>query len=1221
MPGSEESPSLLSSQSSYFSSNSIPEAAFYIKTTAFSSTACSHRTATTTLCPTLPHSIEFKSLDNVTVGSTATIPSQIVNMSGGMEDAHSDDREQRIQAEQRGSPPSADNEEGSVVSEPKGQELIDFQMHDDDSPVLENALERESEDEEADEESVPASQPPAAAPTASSHHNPPTNNTASPPQAANPNNGFDLSSLFNHISRAIATSVGELKNDLEKKERANEVKRAADMAELYSLRDQLKEARLREATKPPPANIHIPDVATTPSSKTTFASVTSATTPSNGSTHQSPSIPLLQNTPPRSSNSVRPANPYARPSPNFMPSGTNPAATIIRSTPSSVKYRALTPIEYEGELTKYHGLFPTSKTVYAEAPPYEHNLLWIKAVASLKTLSKFRSDDDDSDFDFAAVGHHFIDSISLFEKYYTVELVKAYEVKITSNAKDERCIGMIAIRLISSQGMTTMKQINKLKHLAQTAIFTEAYADLQPVDLPTYVQAFRFDINPVNYPQFIIFGLLQGVEVQWFDKSDHIGLGWLMDGVYSNFKSKLPKALENWIDRVERLGLVIYSSSSAPTNGQKYGQTIAVAYAPTIPGHHAAAEFVKAFQGMFLTLCGGLSVTIECFPPKTKARGKQQDSIASFAKNAIVTNHRMCNDNYKLVLLDGLTNAIAEPKTQINMLVLYKHLAGIVPRTIKIKRTAGSAHNFGFGAGIILHRSSQIVGREASFFRKIFKPSLPELFPHDLEDDANPDDDFTLVENRKKHNKAAPNSTSVKDTISKLENHIKSTVDPNARYYVVFGGRGGRRSINVYTAYNDGIRGARYVSQGVSGAHIRGFDNIDDAYAELELRYPGLNSPAAIRSFHEGIPHRETNMSPTWNEFDGKTFHKYGAVAFEYTEVDDEELLLKRIEATKRLTGSVDGVINKREHYFATRWTPSALNGNSSAPKDPAGSSDTQQGNNYAKSGPEDSATEDKEQDEDFPYSQDYLPNEDDEESDHHGSSNASTRSRSSSPAKKRKVEEDDTQPATSNPTSNDSKYDCYPIAISLPSSAARYDALLYLNAFSPGLGNHWPGQARLGTFKPFPLCQVLILQCPKNLSRGLREYVHTHKMWDKWQLFSGRVTSESQVTYEITMASSPKELLAKDPLMQCVKHTIHPKHEVELLLLLDNNPHADGQFVFNYYLANWKDDALGDHSKNLSDDWRVPRTNIGFDPAQWTPPPRDGFIDPESFDGATARF
>jgi hypothetical protein len=271
---------------------------------------------------------------------------------------------------------------------------------------------------------------------------------------------------------------------------------------------------------------------------------------------------------------------------------------------------------------------------------------------------------------------------------------------------------------------------------------------------------------------------------------------------------------------------------------------------------------------------------------------------------------------------------------------------------------------------------------------------------------------------------------------------------------------------------------------------------------------------------------------------------------------------------------------------------------------------------------------EDNVQDEDLHYSQDYLPAEDDTESDHNSSSNASAKSRSSSPAKKRKVDKDDSQtaptkPAATNPITNNTKYDCYPIAISLPASATRYDALLYLNTYSPGLGSYWPDQARLGTFKPFPLCQVLIIQCPKCLSRGLREYVHTHKMWDKWQLFSGRVTSESQVTYQHsnTTASSPKELLAKDPLVQCVKHTIHPKHEVELLLLLDNNPNADGQFIFNYYLANWKDDALGDHSKNLSADWRVPRTDIGFDPAQWTPPPRTGYINPESFDGTASHF
>jgi hypothetical protein len=30
---------------------------------------------------------------------------------------------------------------------------------------------------------------------------------------------------------------------------------------------------------------------------------------------------------------------------------------------------------------------------------------------------------------------------------------------------------------------------------------------------------------------------------------------------------------------------------------------------------------------------------------------------------------------------------------------------------------------------------------------------------------------------------------------------------------------------------------------------------------------------------------------------------------------------------------------------------------------------------------------------------------------------------------------------------------------------------------------------------------------------------------------------------------------------------------------------------------------------------------DIGFDPAQWTPPPRNGYINPESFDGTASHF
>jgi hypothetical protein len=69
---------------------------------------------------------------------------------------------------------------------------------------------------------------------------------------------------------------------------------------------------------------------------------------------------------------------------------------------------------------------------------------------------------------------------------------------------------------------------------------------------------------------------------------------------------------------------------------------------------------------------------------------------------------------------------------------------------------------------------------------------------------------------------------------------------------------------------------------------------------------------------------------------------------------------------------------------------------------------------------------------------------------------------------------------------------------------------------------------------------------------------------------------------------------------------------------LLDNNPKADAQFIFNHYLKHWKDDAMG---KNFSNDWLVPRSDIDFVPSQWTPPPREGYINPEVFYGASARF
>jgi orotidine-5'-phosphate decarboxylase len=120
-----------------------------------------------------------------------------------------------------------------------------------------------------------------------------------------------------------------------------------------------------------------------------------------------------------------------------------------------------------------------------------------------------------------------MDSISLFEKYHTAELYKAFEVKITQDAKDKSCIGMIAIRLQSPQGMTEQEQLIKLQQLAQTAIYTQAFLDIKPTDLPKTVSAFSFKINPVNHPNFIIFSLAHGTEARWYNRLDHIGHRWL----------------------------------------------------------------------------------------------------------------------------------------------------------------------------------------------------------------------------------------------------------------------------------------------------------------------------------------------------------------------------------------------------------------------------------------------------------------------------------------------------------------------------------------------------------------------------------------------------------------------------------------------------------------------------------------------------------------------
>lgn len=346
-------------------------------------------------------------------------------MSGGIEDSHRQDRDEFT---------TSNNGDGaSVESEPKGQALAD-------EPKPDEYIAASDIEEEANEEEVPASQPPlasknAAAPPPPDNGTSNTNTTAASVAQrgittdttqgnATAPQGIDLSSLMALITNTITTSMANLEDRIEKKQRAESVKRSAEMAELLALRDQMIQAREQQSrTAHPIDNLHSPVSAATPESKKTFASATS-TNSNFSSVKSTPNIPTLDPSTPSSATKTPPVNIFSKPSPNFKTVGTGEQATIIRTVPSSVKYRQLAPMEYESIVNKHRDVIPTPATFYADAPPHEHNILWIKAKA--EDITKLRTDDDESDISFAAVGHHFIDSICLFKQYHAVQLYKAF---------------------------------------------------------------------------------------------------------------------------------------------------------------------------------------------------------------------------------------------------------------------------------------------------------------------------------------------------------------------------------------------------------------------------------------------------------------------------------------------------------------------------------------------------------------------------------------------------------------------------------------------------------------------------------------------------------------------------------------------------------------------------------------------------------------------------
>jgi hypothetical protein len=178
------------------------------------------------LCPSRPSTIQFQSLDDVTVGSAATINISNINMSGGMEDSNRQDQDEYAN--------TSGNNKASVESapKPKGQQFVDIQA------LSNNKHLRAKKKCKQHNHLMKTPRPlqpirqlqlmhwPRPTPMATTMNNAPsfTNN----PQGSSTQQGiqqsdmnasplgFDLSSLTTKIASTISASV---KEELEKKEK------------------------------------------------------------------------------------------------------------------------------------------------------------------------------------------------------------------------------------------------------------------------------------------------------------------------------------------------------------------------------------------------------------------------------------------------------------------------------------------------------------------------------------------------------------------------------------------------------------------------------------------------------------------------------------------------------------------------------------------------------------------------------------------------------------------------------------------------------------------------------------------------------------------------------------------------------------------------------------------------------------------------------------------
>ena len=295
--------------------------------------------------------------------------------------------------------------------------------------------------------------------------------------ATNASASMDMATLFQQFQQSMQTTLQTMRHDMEEANKKlfldakEEQQRSMEVqkSEIEALKTQLKN---QSAAKPPVTQVQVP-VSTTTESKKSYAS----------------------------------ASKNSKDDETVASSKATGSATGINNT-SSFQQRQ-TQKQYN--VTTANVSIPKG-THHVPVPLEDNTILCIKAFSFSKKINKVKSDDDEA-VNFQTVANGFIQAAKVVDPQVDVIVKSVIELTPQDNdflEADTKVHAQLVVKLKPScYTITNIAQVVRLKNIAQEIIYKEAHHNLD--GFPSYLNAFQFEINDVNYPHQMVCTGISGL--------------------------------------------------------------------------------------------------------------------------------------------------------------------------------------------------------------------------------------------------------------------------------------------------------------------------------------------------------------------------------------------------------------------------------------------------------------------------------------------------------------------------------------------------------------------------------------------------------------------------------------------------------------------------------------------------------------------------------------